>query len=628
MPVFTYVASYIVAEIIGVAGAAVLGSAGVAFVTSSIAVGLAVVTSRLINGPGPQGGSGGGAQNQGTRVQLPPNTEYKVPLIYGHAYQRGIITDAHISNANKTMTYVLTLSEKTDTGTWTVGDILWNDQKLVYRADGYTVDSSITSDGSTNTNFSGLIRTWVYAGGTASANQIQGPSTKVNAYDIIPEINSSYQMSDLVFAVVQLDYSAEKGITGLPAMSFELNNSLSDPGLVWKDYMTNVRYGCGFTESNLDLDSVTDLSSLSNTIPSNQYESDGTTTSTQKRYVINGVMNTGDTVKTNLDKINLASASWTTYDHKLGQWRVISNRASTVGELAAAQVFDDDNILGDITVTSTNLESLYNGVEVSFANGRALDQTDYYKANLSAGQLNTLEPVNIMRMSTALCNNGIHAGRIGNIELRQSRIDLIVAFTADYSALQTEAGDIIKLTNAQYGFDNQLFRVTRVRETETEDGGLTAEITALQYDSTVYDDTSLSNFAGKPSSNIPVYGSSTNAPAPSTPVISNQTPSATVPSFDLTTVISSVSGPVSQIQWYYGTNTNASSLLKNISPTGGGNYSPGISVTDTITTLNTGTYYFKARTVVAGNNSPYSSTSTSLSWAPHPINSSNYGSIV
>lgn len=47
MPVFTYAAAVLVAEIGGIMFAAAVGSAGVAFVTSAIAVGLAITTARL-----------------------------------------------------------------------------------------------------------------------------------------------------------------------------------------------------------------------------------------------------------------------------------------------------------------------------------------------------------------------------------------------------------------------------------------------------------------------------------------------------------------------------------------------------------------------------------------------------
>jgi hypothetical protein len=52
-------------------------------------------------------------------------------------------------------------------------------------------------------------------------------------------------MSDLVFAVVQITYSRENGITALPNMRFHLRNSMTLPGDCMLDYMTNTRYGAG-----------------------------------------------------------------------------------------------------------------------------------------------------------------------------------------------------------------------------------------------------------------------------------------------------------------------------------------------------------------------------------------------
>jgi hypothetical protein len=96
MPAFTAAATYLVTSF---AGAAFAATAVGIFVTSVVAVGLAVATSKLINGSGRQGG--GTAQDPGVRVQLPPATNNKVPVVYGSAFQKGTVTDARISNSNK-----------------------------------------------------------------------------------------------------------------------------------------------------------------------------------------------------------------------------------------------------------------------------------------------------------------------------------------------------------------------------------------------------------------------------------------------------------------------------------------------------------------------------------------------
>ena len=544
MGIFTAIATAIVEFAIG---ATVVAGTAAAFAVSAVATGLAIITSRLINGTGSRGG--GGAQDQGVRVQLPPNTETKIPIIYGSVHQQGIITDARIGNSNKTMTYVLTLSEYSRLGTYTCDKIYWNDQELVFKADGYTVDHSITSDLTVNNNFNGIVRAWVYAGGSSSTYQISGPTPPVNAYDVIPDTTSTYLMTDLVFAIVQIDYTPEKNVTALPTITFKINNSIKNPGAVWYDYMTNTRYGGGFTStqvdtfSSIDPNTTTSLYSISNEIPANQYLYGGTTASTQVRYEINGVLNTGDTIKTNLEKINLSSSSYTAYDHKIGQWRIIPNRKLSTQELENCYVFTDDNIIGDITLTSTNLEDLYNSVEVSFASRVNRDQTDYYRYSLSAIARNTLEPNNKLQLNTALVNNSIHAGRIGLMELTASRYDQMITFQTDYAGLQVEAGDVVKITNTVLAFEDKPFRVIRMRETEGEDATLAAEVTAIEYNNEVYYDNTLTDTGAFVPSGIPPNGSSGTLPALGKPYMSDMTAN----NFKINTAVSSSSFPLDRI---------------------------------------------------------------------------------
>ena len=632
MPAFTYVASVIVASAIGIGGAAILGAAGVAFVTSVVALGLAVTTSRLL---GLSGGAGGTQQDPGVRIQFPPGTANKIPIVYGHANTKGILTDARISNDNRTMTYVLVLSEQTQTGTFSVGDIFWNDQLLTFdtaAGQQHVVVSSTDQNGQgeSNTNYNGLIRMRVYSGSTAAADQIFPPQSSgntENARTALAESDTNYLLNDLVFAVVQIDYNSERGITGLGQITFEVENSLKNPGSVWYDFITSPRYGANITATNIDLVSSistttsTSLFSISNTIPSNQFLAGGTTASTQVRYEINGVISTADTVKNNLEKIMAASSAWNSFDYSQGQWKVIPNRAATVGELATAFVFNDDNIIGDVGITATNLEDLYNELEVEFASRKIRDQNDYFKANIDPSLRNTLEPDNKLSLRLEMANNALHAARIGLIELKGSRNDLIITFRADFSALQCEAGDVVKITNSVYGFEDKLFRITKTREVEDEVGGITVEITASEYDPDVYTDETLEDSATVPGSGIPTFGGSATLPPPAIPTVA--TISTTTPSFSISTTISPQSSVVDEIQWWYNTTStgNFSYFANEYSFTGG--YSSGTTVTDIVSLSQEGTFYFKARTGLATRYSQFSSsTSVGFYWNPN-----DYGGI-
>ena len=119
MAVFSAIASFIVTSI-GITGFAAT------LATSIIAGGLALGTSKLLGVFKPP--QVGNARDPGVKVQLPPATDNKLPVMYGRNFTGGIITDAGISNQNKTMTYVLILAEQTGGTGYTINDIYRDDQ--------------------------------------------------------------------------------------------------------------------------------------------------------------------------------------------------------------------------------------------------------------------------------------------------------------------------------------------------------------------------------------------------------------------------------------------------------------------------------------------------------------------
>ena len=78
---FTAAAEFLVSTFVGIETIAALGitAAGLSAITSVVAFGLAYATSRIIAGSA--SGRGGGVQDQGVRIQLPPAT-YNNCLLY------------------------------------------------------------------------------------------------------------------------------------------------------------------------------------------------------------------------------------------------------------------------------------------------------------------------------------------------------------------------------------------------------------------------------------------------------------------------------------------------------------------------------------------------------------------
>lgn len=201
-------------------------------------------------------------------------------------------------------------------------------------------------------------------------------------------------------------------------------------------------------------------------------------------FEINGIVSTDKTVLQNLNTLATAASCWITFDISEGVWSVIINRA---GPSIAS--FDDSNIIGGINVSGTGVNEFYNSVSVEFPHKDLRDQTDYVDLKVPEEDLYPNELPNNLNIRLDCINNPIQAQYIGNVELKQSRLDKVIEFRTDYSKLGLRAGDIIDVTNEVYGFTNKLFRITKV--SESDEDILSISITALEYSDDVYNTTGL-----------------------------------------------------------------------------------------------------------------------------------------
>lgn len=202
------------------------------------------------------------AQDTGVRLQVQADTDHSIPVVYGTAYLGGIITDAALTNNNGTMYYCLTLSEKTGTllstnqpSTVQFGDIYWNDMKLVFGSDGVTVTSTVDREGNPCNNPAGKVRVYCFAGNSDTPVVPRDYTATVTepAYNIMPGWTSSHDMTDLIFAIVRLDYDAAADVRGIGEFRFQITNSMTLPGDCLLDYMTNTRYGAGIPQEGIKL---------------------------------------------------------------------------------------------------------------------------------------------------------------------------------------------------------------------------------------------------------------------------------------------------------------------------------------------------------------------------------------
>jgi hypothetical protein len=101
--------------------AAAIGLSGLAATVVGFAINMVastIVSSIFAPKPPSAGNFDQGTQkNPGSRQQLPPAGDNKLPVVYGQAYLGGLITDMSISNDNQNIYWVMSLCEVTNTET-------------------------------------------------------------------------------------------------------------------------------------------------------------------------------------------------------------------------------------------------------------------------------------------------------------------------------------------------------------------------------------------------------------------------------------------------------------------------------------------------------------------------------
>lgn len=216
----------------------------------------------------------------GSRQMLSPATNHKIPVLYGSAFLGGAITDGVLLNngSNYNVMWVcLTISETTGKlfstsadSAYTFNKCFRNTDQIIFRADGITVDHTVDSDGNEDNSMGGWIKIYMYAGSGSSADQIAPAAascvgntaptlTAVNAWDTFPNWIApsgtvpNDNMSDLVFALVRVEYNRDKNVTAIGDYQFNISNSMTLGGDVIFDYMSNTRYGAGVRLPEIDM---------------------------------------------------------------------------------------------------------------------------------------------------------------------------------------------------------------------------------------------------------------------------------------------------------------------------------------------------------------------------------------
>lgn len=559
--------------------------------------------------------------NPGNRQQIPPAGDNKLPVIYGSAYVGGIITDMSITEDNQDIYWVMALSEVTNTetggtpDTFTFGNIYWGGKKVIFGSGAAVTGLLDESTGETQ-DITGYMDIWLYSNGSNSpANTSTSAIDVMNSTGLVYTWDATKLMSNTAFAIIHVKYNQDRNLISLNQTRFQITNSRSAPGDCFLDYFTSERYGAAIPIANIDTDSLDDLNTYSSqSFTYTDYEGN---TTTQPRFTFNGSLDTNLKIMQNIQAMADCCDCLVKYNEILGVWGVIVQTPT----YTVSMDINNTNMIGGITISPIDLNNSFNIIEVKFPDGTAKDSFNsatFDLATIDPSLLFANEPVNKQSVNLYLVNNNVQAQYLANRMLEAAREDLQIQIEINFIGLELEAGDIVTVTNANYGWVAKEFRINKVIQKYGDNGTITATLNLMEFNAQVYNDKNITEFTPSPNTGI---GSPTAFGTVPAPVVTASYPNIAIPTIIVTPTSSSAGITQYAEIWYsayqYPTVdqlifAGTTAIASNGNPYGLNEVLPSVQISN----LPAGNWYFFSRMVNAIASSDYSLASTLLEWRP------------
>jgi hypothetical protein len=325
---------------------------------------------------------------------------------------------------------------------------------------------------------------------------------------VSPKWTSTSVNTGIAYAYVSLKQSNKKFPGGLPNISFVVrgkpvydpqkdstnayyDNSLGvdthrlndettwewsqNPALIIADYIADQKYGLRDDYSSLNAASLNETQSICDS----QVEITGG--STHNRYSMNGVVDTANTPRDNIE------AMLSTINGRLvpsgGQYFLSAASFQT-----PTVTIDESVLVGQISVqTKSSVRNLFNAVKgVYFSSEENYIATDYPSVISSSYALQDGDPL-YLELSLPYTTDNVRAQRLAKMALLESRQQVSIILPMNMSGLMLKAGDTFKHTNERFGWTEKVFQVLDYDFSVSQDGALSVNVNALETDSTIYD---------------------------------------------------------------------------------------------------------------------------------------------
>lgn len=319
---------------------------------------------------------------------------------------------------------------------------------------------------------------------------------------------NAHVLRGIAYTYYRLEYSEEAFISGVPNITavilgkpvYDYRNGATqwsnNPVLCIADYITSTRYGIGADVESLDLP----------TLITNAYicgepvlKADG---STEARYTCNGVIDTAETPRANLEF--LATSLAAPIACIMGKWYIYA----AAYRVPVIELVDSDLAGAPKVVTRQPRAALFNAVKGTYVNPDNDWQPSDYPPVQSINYAAEDNNETIWReLDLPLTSSASMAQRVATLSLTAARRQISVSARFNLKALDLVPGDTVMLTLAPYGFSSKVFEVQDWGLSFDDALGLGVDLLLRETDSAVYDWTTADESAANaaPTTNLPNY---------------------------------------------------------------------------------------------------------------------------
>jgi len=432
------------------------------FLRAAIRAGSFVLTTKAAQSMGLIGGSTAN-ELKGQTINVRSSTAPR-QLIYGQSLVGGVMFYA--ATTGSTNEYLHTVFGLADHQIQSVEKVYFGDE-----------DVGIVSGSVSSGRYSGKARIQnSLTGGTAYADLVTETAALTNKW------TSSHKLTGISSVYVRMQYDTSI-FTSIPTVRALVKGKLvydprstttawsDNPALCIRDYIMS-EYGMRVTSDEIDSASFIAAANICDETVTVK------TAVTQKRYTLNGVVDTSKSPREILQDMLSTCAGMLIYSS--GKYKLIVGAFSS-----PVQTITVDDLRGDVQLSCANEKAnLFNRVAGVFADADKLYSATEYPA-IASSTFKTQDGNEELsaQLDLNFTTNYLEAQRLAKINLLKSRQGIVVSISCKPTCLNITAGDVVALTIAQLGWSGKYFRVMEWKL--NEDIGV--DLVLKEEDSTAYD---------------------------------------------------------------------------------------------------------------------------------------------